>query len=99
MLPTLLAIALGLAAAADLDADADAHPDPAARDLVARLGSPRFAERESASDAIRALGSEALPALPGAREAPDPEIQNRALVLLDELERKLILMPTLVRPG
>lgn len=78
-------LALGLAA------------DPDASQFVARLGSARFADREAASDDLRALGREALPILALAKEAPDPEVQARAVVLIDELERRLVLEPTLVR--
>lgn len=86
MTPAFLAIVLGLGPAVD----------PSPQDLVARLGSPRFSVRESASEALREMGRAALPILAMARETNDPEVQNRAVVLIDELERRLLLQPTLV---
>ncbi len=53
MTPAFLAIVLGLGPAAGL----------APQDLVARLGSPRFSERESASESLRHMGRAALPIL------------------------------------
>jgi hypothetical protein len=65
-----------------------ADPDP--HSLVARLGSARYAERESASSALEKLGQEAFPALRAARKDPDPEVKNRAEVLLDAIERSML---------
>ncbi len=65
-----------------------ADPDP--QSLVARLGSAKYAERESASSALEKLGQEAFPVLRVARKDPDPEVKNRAEVLLDAIERTML---------
>lgn len=54
-------------------------------ELVQRLGAGRYAEREAASEALEALGAEALPALRAARDDPDAEIRRRA----GELSRRI----------
>src|SRR5438034_540461 len=51
---------------------------PDVHQLVRRLGSPEFAEREEATRAITAVGRAALPALKEARHEPDAEIARRA---------------------
>jgi hypothetical protein len=66
-------------------------------DLIARLGSPRFAEREEATVALRSLGRDAIDPLRRARDSEDPEVQARARGLLDSIEREMVLQPTLVR--
>lgn len=63
-------------------------------DLVARLGSPRFSEREGASKALEAKGREALAALRMAREAVDPELRSRAAALVERIESDLVVRPT-----
>jgi hypothetical protein len=72
-------------------------PGDGPEELVARLGSPRFAEREAAEEALKRLGRPALPALRKARSAPDLEIRVRASKLRDEIEAATILEPTMVR--
>lgn len=74
-----------------------AGPAPDVRDLVARLGAPRYADREAAAEAILALGREALPALREARDAEDPEVRSRVEAILLEIEVGLMLQPTRVR--
>ncbi|HEX8202896.1 MAG TPA: hypothetical protein VF590_20640 [Isosphaeraceae bacterium] len=69
-------------------------PDPAA--LTLRLGSPRFSERQEAAAALEALGDGALPALREARESRDPEIRSRAAALADAIERRRLVLPSLV---
>ncbi len=69
--------------------------DPAS--LVEQLGAPRFADREQASRALEALGREALPLLREARNSKDPEVQTRATTLIDRIESKLMVRPTLVQ--
>ncbi|CAN5623670.1 hypothetical protein BH23PLA1_BH23PLA1_01830 [soil metagenome] len=66
--------------------------DPEA--LVARLGSPRYADRESAARDLVELGREALPALSAARQSPDPEIRSRSGILLTKIERQILIEPT-----
>jgi hypothetical protein len=72
-------------------------PDDGPAELVARLGSPRFAEREAAAESLRRLGQPALPALRKARSSQDLEIRGRASKLHDEIESLSLLQPTLVR--
>lgn len=56
--------------------------------LVAKLGSPRFAEREAAGDELLKLGAAALPAVKAAAESsPDAEVRERAQALLEPLAR------------
>jgi hypothetical protein len=69
--------------------------DPA--QFVAQLGSPRYAQREAAGAALRALGREALPALRSALESPDAEVRTRAVALVDEIETRLMVEPTKVK--
>ncbi len=71
--------------------------DDGPAELVARLGSPRFADREAAADALRRLGLPAIPALREAQSGRDLEIRIRALELRDEIEASAILKPTMVR--
>jgi hypothetical protein len=63
-------------------------------ELVERLGTPRFAEREAATKALRDLGPRALPALRAARKSKDPEIRNRAARLVDVLQADWLTTPT-----
>ncbi len=65
--------------------------------LVEQLGAPRYSERESASEALRALGRGALPALRAAKNAEDLEVRTRARMLIDEIESNLMVQPTMVR--
>jgi hypothetical protein len=66
-------------------------PDDKPVELVARLGSPRFAEREAAAESLKRLGDAALPALREARSARDPEIRIRATKLREEIEADTLL--------
>ncbi len=54
-----------------------------AEQLVARLGSPSWQDREAASHRLLELGKDAVPALQRALESPDPEVRHRARLLLD----------------
>jgi hypothetical protein len=65
--------------------------------LVARLGAPRYADREEAAKALEALGREAIPALKAARDAADPEVRSRATLLRGKIESALMVRPTVVR--
>ena len=64
--------------------------------LVAGLGSPRFADRAAAERELGTLGRVALPALRIAETSPDPEIRVRAAALLQRIEGELLLEPTLI---
>ena len=68
------------------------NPDPGG--LVAQLGAPRFADRQSAAAALERLGSRALPSLRLARESRDMEIKTRAASLLLKIETALLTQPT-----
>jgi hypothetical protein len=72
-------------------------PDDEPAALVARLGSPRFAEREAAAESLRRLGRVALPALRKAQSGQDLEIRLRASQLRGEIEANTLLEPTMVR--
>jgi hypothetical protein len=69
--------------------------------LVRQLGSQRFVDRQAAMLALEQHGPNALPVLREALQNTDPEIRNRAALLLDRIERKIAteraLAPTLVR--
>jgi len=64
--------------------------------LVEQLGSPRFAERERATEELAQLGAEALPVLRAALDAKDPEVRARAAILVEKTEALLLTQPTLV---
>lgn len=68
-----------------------------AAQLVAQLGSSRYSEREAAFAELLKLGAEALPALRAATESDDAEVRNRVSNLLEQIEAKLMVEPTLVR--
>jgi hypothetical protein len=53
--------------------------------LVADLDAPRFAERQSASEKLAALGAAALPALEKAAQGESLEVATRAIELLKKL--------------
>ena len=64
--------------------------------LVAKLGSGQFAEREAAARGLEKLGADALAPLRAARADRDPEVRARAAILLDKIEKRLLVRPTLV---
>jgi hypothetical protein len=68
--------------------------DPQA--LVEQLGSPRYADRQSAAKALEQIGRQAVPALQAARDSRDMEIRTRAAVLLQKVEGALLTQPTLI---
>jgi hypothetical protein len=72
-------------------------PDDGPAELVARLGSPQFAEREAAAESLMRIGRQALPELRKARSATDLEVRLRAVKVRDEIEANLLLEPTTVR--
>jgi hypothetical protein len=57
--------------------------------LIAQLGSPQFDERQAATEALDALGLDALEPLRQARSSPDAEVRRRARQLVQQLERRL----------
>lgn len=66
-------------------------------ELVSRLGAARFADREAASTALERLGASAMPALRAARHSNDPEVRNRASVVLQKIEGSLLTEPSRIR--
>jgi hypothetical protein len=57
--------------------------------LIALLGSPTFAERERATQALEKVGVPALPALREAARKADPEVRRRANDLVERIENSL----------
>ena len=55
---------------------------------VSQLGAGDFQTREKATDQLRKLGPEVLPALRSAMNSPDAEIRKRATDLVGELEKR-----------
>ncbi len=76
----VLGLGLGVAVAAP-----PAEPGPS--ELVARLGSEDFRERESAGAALERCGADALPALREGARASDPEVRQRAALILAKVQR------------
>ncbi|MFO0957850.1 MAG: hypothetical protein U0800_10385 [Isosphaeraceae bacterium] len=83
MLAIGMILAIGLTSAAE---------DPVG--LVERLGSPRYAERQRASQTLSELGREALPALREARQSRDPEVRSQAAALVEAIEGRLLVEAT-----
>src|SRR5262245_47976149 len=76
-------------------------PKPSApAELVTKLGSDEFREREAASRRLAELGPAALDALRPACRSEDPEVARRARELVGRIERwaanEKTLAPTLV---
>ena len=63
-------------------------------ELVARLGSTRFVDREDASRRLEALDREALPSLRLALGSEDLEIRTRAAGLMRKIEFNGLTRPT-----
>jgi hypothetical protein len=80
----VLTLALVTGSAPPLWADEKALP-PA--ELVRRLGSPAYREREDAAVALGRLGREAVPALRDGLRDPDPEVRRRCEELLPRAQR------------
>jgi len=85
LMPLLLAALLGSLA-----------PDDA-REAVAKLVSPRSAERDAAERAIEAMGDLALPALAEASDSPNLELRHRAAAITDALDGRRLARPTMVK--
>jgi len=58
-------------------------------ELISRLGSARFAEREDSTRALDEIGADALDALHKATRSDDAEIRRRAAVLVQRIEKRL----------
>lgn len=71
----MLTLVLALALLQDVD------------DLVKKLGSEDYAEREKATEALRAKGKDAEEALRKAQASEDPEVRSRSKALLEELNK------------
>jgi hypothetical protein len=78
-----------------LAADSPATPDPTA--LVAKLGSADPAEQAAATESLKSLGRDALPALEKAMKAKDTDLAKRASAVWDTVQRDLMVRPSLVR--
>jgi hypothetical protein len=98
----LLALILlfGLGSTLALQADRAKPNKERIGDLIARLGSRSFAQRQQASKNLDAIGVPALEALRKATTSPDMEISRRARDLVDRIEKRaeaaLLLAPTRV---
>ncbi len=57
-------------------------------ELVRRLASPRYAERQAATRQLEVLGESALPALRQAARDGEPEVSQRAAQLIAAIERR-----------
>jgi hypothetical protein len=66
-------------------------------ELVDRLGAPRYAERQAATEALERLGRHALPALRAARGERDPEVRSRVAALVTRIEGALLTQPSTVQ--
>lgn len=64
--------------------------------FVAKLVSPRSAEREAAEARVEELGEAAIPALVKATESSDLELRHRAAFFLDKIEGSRLARPTVV---
>lgn len=60
---------------------------PTVPELITRLGSGDFREREAASAALKGAGPGAIPALRAAAKSDDPEVRERAAAVLFRLQR------------
>ena len=58
-------------------------------ELVAKLGSAKYLERESAHAALDKLGEAALPALRDGIKSANAEVRSRSFVLLQRIEDRV----------
>lgn len=77
--------ALSVAAGADPDAAPARIADPAVSRLILQLGAEEFAAREEAVRRLHELGPQAVSALELAAQDDNPDVAQRALVLLERL--------------
>ncbi len=68
--------------------------DPA--ELVKQLGSARYSERQEAFDQLGKLAGDALPVLRAAASSTDAEVRVRVSELIDQIESRILVEPTLV---
>jgi hypothetical protein len=59
-------------------------------DLVKKLGSDRFEEREAACKSLEAIGEPALPFLRKATRSDNPEVRRRATEVVQAVEHRLL---------
>ena len=62
--------------------------DPAVDSLIKQLGAEDFKDRQSATEQLKKMGADALPALKQATASDNPEVRTRAQRLINELEHK-----------
>jgi uncharacterized protein (TIGR03067 family) len=77
-----------------LEPSAIALPPPSALEigpLIQQLGSDRYVEREAASKKLEVFGERALPVLRKARHSKDAEVRKRASLLIEVVERPLLV--------
>jgi hypothetical protein len=96
-----LILVLGLGVGTVMVVPATSASDPAKiNQLVARLGSENFRQRESATKELDALGEQALEALRTAAKSSDMEVASRAAALVARIEHRAenarLLAPTYV---
>jgi hypothetical protein len=83
----ILAVALGQAPS----------PRAEAGELINRLTSARYAERDAASSDLEVMGTDALPALRAASDSSDPELRTRVESLLERIQTRQMTRSSLVR--
>jgi hypothetical protein len=88
-------LAVSLVVTVQLLAQAAAPPDP--MELVDRLGSSRYADREAAARALEQLEQRSLPALQAGLESRDLEVRTRAEAIMRRVEGTVLTRPTMVR--
>jgi hypothetical protein len=89
MIASLAAFGIGLSAVIAFAED----QTPSVEKLIEQLGSKEFAERERATQLLKAKGVSALPALKKAANHPDKEICRRVQELIPPLEAVIALSP------
>lgn len=65
----------------------ESTPPASASSLVEQLGADRYADRETATTALENLGAQALDALRIGAQSENPEIRDRASILLGKMRR------------
>ncbi len=72
-------------------------PGAQAADLVNRLTSARYADRDAASSELEIMGPDALPALGAVSNSPDPELRIGVESLLAKIQAHVMTRATMVR--